>query len=666
MVLGAVLVVGACGDSSKGPVARFDVPSTGPIEWGVAPFPNDLFVGDDGTVELASLPVASPMWEGVRDALGERRGFCGTCPIYFPIDGEIDPSSLVDGVVMIDPSGKQLALEAQWDATDTLIAVRAHRGIALTAGARYVVALTSSIRGSDGSPLRAASGFTSARAKMVTAPGLEALAAAGIPADSVVALAAFTVEDAAAFPRALGAQVRAYFAAHGEPIVTVEHVWRASDGTLDALMGVPAQDRPGGDVPSRPGDVGTTGVAHGSVALLVKGHFSSTRVITGSGTELGTLRPDVVAGDQVPFVLAIPAGANVSQLPVLVFHHGLSGTLSSGLGLADTACKAGVAFLSLETYQHGERAPGATDTVHAMRTDPGTLGPDGFFESVTLTLALRVLALSGTPGDQVASPRYLLGTLSQMVADLHGLLEVVHGSNLGPIAAADASLANLAFDRTKVYFTGGSLGTLVGTATLVGDSTVTAAVFNVPISGMVATLTENEAFRTQVELLMLSPMGIPNATYEPELSLSMHPLMGFMQWSLSQLEPAALVSTLVATPGRDLLWQLAGLDELAGVPAGNHLIGVAGVPAVGVFPYAAVATGTAPLQGRGAYLFPQADHFMALVNAGESKMKPPGLPPFETRSSVLMFANPTAAVHQQLTHFLQTKRLTGVAEIAAP
>jgi hypothetical protein len=47
-------------------------------------------------------------------------------------------------------------------------------------------------------------------------------------------------------------------------------------------------------------------------------------------------------------------------------------------------------------------------------------------------------------------------------------------------------------------------------------------------------------------------------------------------------------------------------------------------------------------------------------------MLPPGLPPFDLRPAPLKFTNPTTAVHAQLTHFFQTKRLTGTGEIAAP
>ncbi|MBL9013063.1 MAG: hypothetical protein JNL83_02740 [Myxococcales bacterium] len=657
------LALGACGDDAGGPVATFDVPASGAIAWGKAPFPSDVFLGPGGTVELASLPSDAPVWQPVLADLQQKRGFCGTCPVYFPIEGEIDPATLAGGVVMVDASGTPIEVDARWDAEGHVIAVQPLRGIVLDPGTRYTAALTTAVRSPDGAALRAGTSFTSARAKAVNDPALATLGDAGTDA---VAIAAFTVEDPTLLAKELAAKVTAYVGAHGAPAVTVERVWRASDGSLDALMGKPAQDRPGNDVPSLAGEVGTTAIAHGSIAILVKGHFRSLRAITGTGTELGTLKAELSPGDDVPFLLAVPAGADVTKLPVLVFHHGLTGTLPNALALADAAAKAGVAFLTLETFQHGERSVGAVDSLHTIRTDPGTLGPDGLFEQTALTVASRSLAVLGPPPAEQGSPRYVLGTLAQMVTDLHALLATVERGNLAPIAGADASLAGLAFDPGKVYFMGLSLGTVIGHATLVGDTLVKAAIFNVPPSGLVSVLCENETFRTQVELLVLDALEIQNRTYEPDFPLAMHPLMGFYQWETHGLEPTAMVRAVVAKPGRDLLWQIAGLDELAGVPAGNHLVAVAKVPALGSYPHAKVVAGTAPLAGRGAAVFPQADHYMALTNAGSSKNVHPALPPFQARPTPLLFENPIASVQAQITHFLSSKRTTGTAEIQAP
>ncbi len=637
--------------------------ASGPIAWGKAPFPSDVYLGANGTVELSSLPSDAAVWQPILADFQQKKAFCGTCPVYFPIDGEIDPATLAGGVVMVDPAGKTLEIDARWDADDHLIAVQPARGVVPEPGKQYAVALTKAIHSPDGTPLKAGAGFTSARAKAANAAAVTALGSAGADA---VAIAAFTVEDPTLLSKDLAAKVTAYVGAHGAPVVTVEKVWRASDGSLDALMGKPAEDRPGLDVPSQAGQVGTTGVAHSSIAILVKGHYKSLRTITGTGTELGTLKPELSAGDDVPFVLAVPVGADVTKLPVLVFHHGLTGTLSNGLAIADAVNKAGVAYLSLETFQHGERSVGGSDTSHSLRTDPGTLGPDGFFEQTTLTVASRALAVLGPPASEQASPRYVLGSLAQMVTDLDALFAVVKGGNLAPIAGADAALTGLAFDQSKVYFMGLSLGTVIGHTALVADDLVKAAIFNVPPAGLVDTLLENETFRTQVELLAFDALGVENRTYEPDFPAKMHPSFGFYQWELYAVEPAALVRHVVAKPGRDLLWQIAGLDELAGVPAGNHLVAAAGVPAVGAFTFAKVMPGSAPLSGRGATLFPQADHYMAGYNAGSSKNMQPALPPFQPRPSPLMFQNPVASVQSQITHFLLTKRTTGTAEIQAP
>lgn len=70
-----------------------------------------------------------------------------------------------------------------------------------------------------------------------------------------------------------------------------------------------------------------------------------------------------------------------------------------------------------------------------------------------------------------------------------------------------------------------------------------------------------------------------------------------------------------------------------------------------------------PVQGSGAWRFPQADHFMIADRNGTSKHEAPGLPPFVKRASPLMFTNPIDDVHAQLTHFFDTRRTTGTAEI---
>jgi hypothetical protein len=178
------------------------------------------------------------------------------------------------------------------------------------------------------------------------------------------------------------------------------------------------------------------------------------------------------------------------------------------------------------------------------------------------------------------------------------------------------------------------------------------------------TFLENDPFRTNAELLWFSPLGIANESYEPERELLMHPLFGFARWALHAVEPAALARHNASVTGRDLLWQVAAFDESAGTPSGEALIAAAGVPVIGATAYVMPsATVAGPIAGSGAVRFDTGDHLMLGYRNGSSKLVPPGLPPFESRPTPLAFDNPIDAVYAQLTHFFETRRATGTAEI---
>jgi hypothetical protein len=445
--------------------------------------------------------------------------------------------------------------------------------------------------------------------------------------------------------------------------VTVDRIWKSSDGTLTDLLGTPASALPGLDNPALSGTVGKYGVTHETTAIVIKGTYTSVRAITGTGKELGVVAPEITAGDPVPFLLAIPQGEDITKLPVLVFGHGAGGLLPEVLGLADLAGHAHAAVIAHETYLHGERSLAASDTEHTLRGDGGALGPDGFAEHQATEVSLRLFAFDGTPADQRCSPLYLQGSIVQMAADVHALLAMIATSNLAPIAAADPSLAGLAFDKDRIFFLGISLGTLYGSLMLAGDTRIAAAALDVPVPSVSESLVENDVFRAQLELLMLAPWDIPNDTYEPERHLLMNPLLAMHEWTLAPIAPISLARHNATRPGRDLLIQIAGLDEAAGTPGGEGMVAAAGVPAVGDFAYATVIPGTAPIQGSGAWLFPQADHAMIGHQKGASKFEPPALPPFVPRATPLLFDDPIQGVHDQLVHFFDTRRVKGVGEI---
>lgn len=661
-LLVVVALVAACGDDSTAPVAVYDLPESGAIAWGKAPFPNDLFRDADGNVEIAALPSTTPMWETVRMSLQKRKGFCGSCAIHFPIKGAIDPATLEGNVILIDDAGAKVPIDVEWDGVNSVIALRAKRGHVLDGGKKYVVGLTDGIKGTDGQALRESSGLRSTRAKAITGPAVAALQSAGVTG-KIVDVTAFTVEDLMPFAADLAKRVKDYYAANGAPTITVTRVWKASDGTLTDLLGTPIANLPGLDNPAVANSGGTYAIRHETTAFVIKGTFNAPRVITGTGKELGTLKDDTTDGGQIPFLLAIPSGGDITHLPLLIFGHGAGGLLAQQLTLADTAGKAHAAVLSIETFQHGERSTDAVDTIHDLRGDDGTLGPDGFFEHQALTVGLHLFGASDVPADQKASPLYFASSIAQMAAEEHALLQLATTSDLAPIAAADASLAGIAFDKNQIYYLGISLGTVYGSLLLAGDTTIKAAVLNVALGGFTECFVENQSFRTQAELLLLGSLDIPNDEYEPDRHLMMQPSIAMFEWATSTADEVNFAKALAARTDRDTLWQIAGLDELAGTPSSEGVVAVSGAPAVGDYQDATVTPGTAPLQHVGAWLYPIADHTMLGYLKGSSKVEPPGLPPFIPRPAPLLFDNPIGAVHDQITHFIDTRRTTGTAEI---
>ena len=126
----ALILLVACGDddgpATDGGTSDAEVPSTfrarfepvtDPMPWGVAPFPDDLYLADDGTIALGTYPSEAlsgfPRYvESLRDTLGELDGFGITSPVYFPVDGDVDPASLPDDGDSLLPEASVFLLDA--------------------------------------------------------------------------------------------------------------------------------------------------------------------------------------------------------------------------------------------------------------------------------------------------------------------------------------------------------------------------------------------------------------------------------------------------------------------------------------------------------------------------------------------------------------------------
>jgi hypothetical protein len=666
-------------DAAIGAIARFDLTDD---ELGAAPYPNDVLI-DSESPRVFTLPVRAshrPRLDAVRELLARRRGFCGTCNTYFGIEGALDPTSVPasaapgdvatidDAIVMIDlPARTFIPLRVEHQPWSGLIAVRPVRGVVLRRGRVYAVALTDRLRAADGSPLGAAPGFITARAGGGFAPALEAFAELGLDAEHIVSLAVYTIDD----PTRHLIEARALVHAAPAPVAIVDRSWTTA-AELDALLGIPSEDRPGIDVPPRAGQEGTSAIRHTNVAAVIAGRFRAPRLVEGEGTEIGAPRYDgdrLAAGDlqDVPFVLIVPSG-DPSDLPVVVHHHGFNASRVTGFVLADSVGHAAV--LSIDAFQHGARAHTQEDLVHAMRG--GVAGPDGFPETDVAELSARVFGLSGAADGMQLFPGYPLAAFLQFAADAMGAIRLAREGDASALAAI---VPGLSFDPDRIAYAGNSMGSVVGVSVMTVERDAGAFVLDVQPGSMIESLVEAAEFRPLTENVFVPVLGIEGDFDEVSRSLIFDPMIDLARWALEPVDPLGLAPYLfldpvAGGPRPDVLFQLASLDQLAAPPPVQSMIAAAGVPGVGTFELAEIAPITAPVSANfeggitvAAYRFDPAAHGMLEILEQPSTYEPPLLPPLVPREPPITVQNPIREVHAQIEAFLRARHETGRAEI---
>jgi hypothetical protein len=701
----------ACGDADTpaGPRARFEL--SGAPAFGDLPFPHDLHRDGDGHVALPTLPVENAIWADVRDLLRERTGFCTTCTVHFPLEGPIDPASLggdaevgeaatpSDPVVALDVDpdsperGTLIPLRVEYDSEGPAITVRPMRGFTLRGGTRYAFALTSRVVGTEGGPVQADDAFAAIRdgggdetARALTAPALDALEEAGVARDAVVSAAVFTTDEPSAHVASINQLLAAHYEADAGAAV-LDRSWRGDDGTLDELLGTPADDKPGMDAPPAEGVEGERAVAHDTTAFVITGTFPAPRIVKGEGVEIGGLRRaesgalELGPNEDVPFMLTIPEGAEVANLPLVIVHWGVGGYRHNSLVFADTFGQYGIAVLGIDAYQHGARAESAKDESHDLRGGDGFMGPDGLPEHDGLGVTSRLFGVAGGDPEIAGSPRYGLAALSQLAADAISVVRFAKGGDLSALEAVDPALAGLRFDPDRVLFIGESLGTIAGTALLTTDAGVGAAVLGVSPGSLIDIFCESPVFRATAELIFLPLLGIDGEYDEVDRRLCMDPLLNLFRWAIEPLEPHALARSIFREPWAtgprpDVLWQFGDLDESVGTAAPDALVAALGIPGSGEFQFADVVATDGELfenvetpsgsATAGAWRFTQAGHGTLGFRHQRSSYEPPIVPPLVKRTTPLDFENPTDQTHAQIAAFFLSRLIDGRGAIAAP
>lgn len=683
-----MLAIG-CGPEPSTAVARFSLAAS-PLAFADVPFPSDLYLDLSGRLALGEVPsrrTGAPFFEELRALLRTRDGFSSTGAVHFGIDGTLDPSSLPphaargdaasidDGVLLLDADpasptrGALVPIRVFYDDVRGLLTVRPARGFSFGPGHRWVAALTNTLRDVSGAPLAPSTEFLAARSGGMPAidEALSALEAAGVPRTSVAVATIFTTEHPGTALLATRAAV------HGAPApsITIDRVIPGPEGDLDDFFGVPAEDRPGVDVPAM-GAPEERAMQHTTVARVILGHFTAPRMLTGAGTDVGIPLLDAsgapMAGplEEVPFLLVVPSGVDVSTLPVLVVHHGFNASRVTGLVFADTAGRAGYAVLAIDAFQHGGRADGAIDEIHNLRGSPG---PDGLFETNVASVSARTFGLAGPPPELELFPSYPEGAFLQFAADVMSAVRMIRESDLSPLRGADASLGTLGFRPDHLVYLGISMGSVIGASVLAAEPDVRAFVLNVPPGSVVDTLCEGAEFRSLATGPLSNVLGIRGPFDEVARSCANDPIVDLFRWALEPIDPLALAphffdEPLMAGPRPDVLWLMAANDQLAAPPATESMVAVAGVSGVGEFPFAEVAATTLPVTANRetasgpvtavAVRCSPCSHGLPEVRGGSSTYADPLDPPLVRRETPSMFDNPIEALHARITTFLET------------
>jgi hypothetical protein len=643
-------------------IPRFDLPESGPLDWGAVPFPSDLYRDSTGAVRLGALPLSGdekPLHAAMRELLETRDGFCATCNIYFPIDGVIDLNTLVvrnpptttDAVLLadIDPTspdrGRLFALRTEWDAERHRLAVRPAPGIALHKRRRYAAILTPALHAGDGRPLAPSETFRQVRnrrseapaavlrARAALTPAFDELARLGLGRNHIVALAAFTTQDVTA--DLLGARA----AVQADPALEIVIDRRRRGAEIDELLGIPGENRPGIDVPPASGQPGSRSIAHDELSEVITGTYFAPRLLTGTGIDIGTVRRDaagaIVAGprEAVPFVLTLPRTPAGASMPLVVAHHGFSASRVTGFAWANTAARAGVAVLAIDGFQHGDRAASAMDERHAIRGD--VPGADGFAETTALDVTGHVFGLFGAAPGLELFMGYSLGAFVQFEADVSAAVRIVRDGTLADALRAAGIFAD--FDPQRIGFVGNSLGAVVGASVLTAEPDVRFGVQNVPPGSIVETLAESTEFRPLVDSVFLPLIGVTGPFDEVNRHLLFDPIVDLSRWILEPIDPLALAPYLLREPVHGgaapaILFQVAAWDEVAAPRPTDSMLAATGSTRVTRYDPAA--------------------HGMLEVLNQSSRYQAPSAPPFVLRPTELPVANPLVAEHDEIAAFL--------------
>jgi dienelactone hydrolase len=331
-------------------------------------------------------------------------------------------------------------------------------------------------------------------------------------------------------------------------------------------------------------------LARGSIGKVVQGQLVVPFALTGPG---GTLRPEVLRFDRVPFLLFLPAtdAPTAEGYPVTLFGHGLTGNHQHAAALANSLAATGRAVIAIDTVKHGERSmcfgsaavlrarlqnPNATDDQACANPNtqqcinepaspsfgrcmarPGfTRAPcDHLLETADRDCSAQGQGRcldddrceGGTFARDVSTQEVLISgwnmldplnffvtrdNFRQQVIDLAQVVRVLQGSD---IDTRLRKLGSPGLDGTRIDYVGQSLGGLLGTLYTAASPDVHRAVLNVPGGRITQVL--DEATDANIVAMRTALYSTLAAQQMPQGSPAFDTYVRTAQWILDPADP---------------------------------------------------------------------------------------------------------------------------------
>lgn len=689
------------------------------LAWNEVPFPSDLYLDADGKLALTTLPSGvgadAAFSELMITALGTLDRFAPHTNIYFPVEGDLDATTLVDHVKLVDLEDglAEIPIEVKWrgamipgtttpDLSSIVVVLRL--GVALEKDHAYAAYVTRDVRATDGTPLGRAPDFEAA-IDLDAEPATEAIAAARatlrplidrLPEETVRSLAVATVFHTGDVSRDILAMRS--IVASTPPAVTVTEV--RTD--LDFFFGVqdPAAAPGYSDLAVYEGRPGKRPQPHGNIAAIVHGtigltSFSLRSDLAPKLLEYDALgRPEIETTLVVPFTIVLPNATSYANLPVMVYAHGVNRTRVDSLILADSAAARGIATFSIDLMFHGSRALNSTDFVNFIT---GEQTPDGFGDPIGLFAPIRFFHLADNGEVPAYHPLVMRANLMQSSIDICSVVSYVENGDVTAIrtALADAGFpADLSFHDDTVL-QGESFGSMLGAVALAIDPEIEAAVFNVLPAGFAwPTLLHSGAFSGIFGGIVLDSFAVRDRIVlgDPDYDARWDPMVMIWNYALASGDPAnyahaVRTGELRGNERASILLSEAWSDEIVPNSATEHFAGGIGLPSlemglpsalepsvwgVPMLRFVALPQVAGPLTsnlGDGATgalaLWYPATHGINMWYEDKSDLVPYH-PPFIERIQPVQFVNFTPQLHRLWGDFLASFFATGTPTLVDP